>query len=53
MEGQLAVGSLLRRFPRLRLAVPVEELRWGHGDGLVLRGLSELPVILGPALSAT
>jgi hypothetical protein len=25
-------------------------LRWGHGDGLVLRGLSELPVIPGPAM---
>ena len=24
-------------------------LRWGHGDGLVIRGLSELPVLLGPA----
>jgi cytochrome P450 len=52
MEGQLALGSLLRRFPSLRLAVPVEELHWGHGDGLVLRGLSELPVIPGPVLSA-
>ena len=49
MEGQLALGSLLRRFPQLRLAVPVEELHWGHGDGLVLRGLSELPVVPGPA----
>ncbi len=28
----------------------VPELHWGHGDGLVLRGLSELPVIPGPAL---
>jgi cytochrome P450 len=50
MEGQLAFGSLLRRFPDLRLAVPFEELHWGHGDGLVLRGLSELPVVPGPAL---
>lgn len=49
MEGQLALGSLLRRFPQLRLAVPADELHWGHGDGLVLRGLSELPVIPGPA----
>jgi cytochrome P450 len=49
MEGQLAIGELLRRFPTLRLAVPVEELHWAHGDGLVLRGLSELPVIAGAA----
>jgi cytochrome P450 len=48
MEGQLAFGALLRRFPELQLAVPVEDLHWGHGDGLVLRGLSELPVIPGP-----
>jgi cytochrome P450 len=53
MEGQLALGSLLRRFPQLRLAVPSEDLHWGHGDGLVLRGLSELPVIPGPALPST
>jgi cytochrome P450 len=51
MEGQLALGGLLRRFPKLRLAVPFSELRWGHGDGLVLRGLTGLPVIPGPALS--
>jgi cytochrome P450 len=50
MEGGLALGSLLRRFPHLALAVRSDDLRWGHGDGLVLRGLSELPVIPGPAL---
>src|SRR5437016_3063406 len=48
MEGHLALDALLRRFPYLRLAVPDDQLHWGHGDGLVLRGLSELPVILGP-----
>jgi cytochrome P450 len=50
MEGQLALDALLMRFPELRLAVPLEELHWNHGDGLVLRGLSELPVVPGPAL---
>ena len=50
MEGQLALTSLLRRFPELRLAVAPEQLHWGHGDGLVLRGLTELPVIPGPAV---
>jgi cytochrome P450 len=53
MEGQLALGSLFRRFPALRLAVPAGELHWGHGDGLVLRGLSELPVVPGPAWAGT
>ena len=50
LEGHVALGTLLRRFPELRLAVPDDELRWAHGDGLVLRGLSELPVLPGPAL---
>ena len=49
MEGELALGSLMGRFPELRLAVGVDELHWGHGDGLVLRGLSALPVIPGPS----
>jgi cytochrome P450 len=50
MEGHVALGSLLRAFPDVSLAVPISDLHWGHGDGLVLRGLSELPVIPGPAV---
>ncbi len=50
MESQIALRELFRRFPDLRLAVPVEELHWGHGDGLVLRGLTTLPVIAGSAI---
>jgi cytochrome P450 len=53
MEGQVALASLLGRFPQLALAVPSEDLHWRHGDGLVLRGLSELPVIPGPSLPRT
>jgi cytochrome P450 len=49
LEGQIALSSLISRFPRLRFAGDRAALHWGHGDGLVLRGLSELPVILGPA----
>jgi cytochrome P450 len=52
MEGQLALTSLLQRFPDLRLAVADDSLRWGHGDGLVLRGLTELPVVPGPAAAS-
>ena len=48
MEGVIALGSLLGRFPDLRLAVSPDDLHWGHGDGLVLRGLSALPLVLGP-----
>jgi cytochrome P450 len=49
MEGQIALGTLLGRFPQLSLAVAIDDLHWGHGDGLVLRGLSALPVFPGPA----
>ncbi|MGH9233298.1 MAG: cytochrome P450 family protein [Acidimicrobiales bacterium] len=49
LEAHEALGSLLRRFPHMRIAVPFDELRWSHGDGVVLRGLAELPVVPGPA----
>jgi cytochrome P450 len=49
LEAEIAFTELLRRFPAMRLAVAPEELHWGHGDGLVLRGLSSLPVWLRPA----
>jgi len=44
MEGQIAIGALLRRLPHARLAVAPETLRWHRG--LFLRGLDELPVVL-------
>ena len=51
MEARIALSALHSRFPSMRLAVDPALLRWGHGDGLVIRGLSELPVLLGPAAS--
>ena len=48
LEGVIAFTTLHGRFPAMRLAVPKSQLRWNHGDGLVLRGLTELPVILSP-----
>jgi cytochrome P450 PksS len=42
LEGQIAINTLLRRAPNLRLAVPREKLRWRRG--LVLRSLEALPV---------
>jgi cytochrome P450 len=48
MEGHVALASLFARFPDLRLAVPASDLRWGRGDGIVLRGLTELPVLVHP-----
>jgi cytochrome P450 len=44
MEGEIAVKALLRRFPRGRLAVAPETLRWRRG--LFLRGLERLPLVL-------
>jgi len=46
LEARIALAALHTRFPAMRLAVDPGELRWGHSDGLVLRGLSELPVLL-------
>jgi cytochrome P450 len=44
LEGQIAINTLLRRFPDLRLAVPSQALRRRRALGL--RGLVSLPVIL-------
>ncbi len=42
MELQVILGSLVDRFPGLRLAVPVEELPWKTGK--IIRSLQELPI---------
>jgi cytochrome P450 PksS len=42
LEGQIAITTLLRRMPDLRLAVAPGALRWRRG--LILRGLEVLPV---------
>ena len=47
LEARVAFEALLDRHPRLRLAVDRDALAWAHGDGLVLRGLVSLPVVLG------
>ncbi|MET8845328.1 cytochrome P450 family protein [Streptomyces rubiginosohelvolus] len=43
MEGEIAIGSLLRRFPGIRRAVPAGDVQWRLG---MVRGLVSLPVIL-------
>jgi len=48
-EYRVAFEELLGRHPGLRLAVDRDALAWAHGDGLVLRGLVSLPVVLGPS----
>ena len=47
LEGRIAIGLLLRRYPDLHLRVRPEELHWR--PGLLIRGLSSLPVGLGPS----
>jgi cytochrome P450 len=44
LEGRIALGALLSRFPQLRLAVPVEQLI--YRPGVLMNGLTTLPVIL-------
>ncbi|MGH3887334.1 MAG: cytochrome P450 family protein [Pseudonocardiaceae bacterium] len=44
LEGRIALGSLLTRFPRLRLAVPAEQLTWR--PGVLMNGLTALPVTM-------
>ncbi|MFB9463780.1 cytochrome P450 family protein [Streptomyces cinereospinus] len=46
LEGQIAIGTVLRRLPDLALAVPPAELRWRPGG---LRGPARLPVTFSPA----
>ena len=41
MEGDIALTTLLARYPELRLAVPAEEIRWKPG---FLRALEALPL---------
>ena len=48
LEARVAFEALLGRHPGLRLAVDRDTLIWAHGDGLVLRGLVSLPVVLEP-----
>jgi cytochrome P450 len=45
LEGQIAISTLLRRLPCLRLTVAPGGLRWRRG--LLLRGLEALPVAFG------
>ncbi|MEU5710606.1 cytochrome P450 family protein [Streptomyces flaveolus] len=45
LEGQIAIGTVLRRLPDLALAVPPTELTWRPGG---LRGPARLPVTFTP-----
>jgi cytochrome P450 len=43
MEGEIALGAVLRRMPNLRLGVAPETLKWR--PNFILRGLVKLPVV--------
>jgi vitamin D3 1,25-hydroxylase len=47
LEGEVALRSLLDRFPGLALAVPPEDLR--HRRSVIVHGLERLPVVLRPS----
>lgn len=42
LEGQIAIQTLVNRFPNLRLAKPAESLKWR--TGFLMRGPKQLPV---------
>lgn len=44
LEGRIALGTLLARFPGLRLAVPAQQLTWRQG--VIMNGLAALPVAM-------
>jgi cytochrome P450 len=44
LEGEVAFGALLSRFPSMRLAVPASSLRWRQSS--LMHGLETLPVLL-------
>jgi cytochrome P450 len=49
LEGQIAFGRLLARFPDLHRAEPSAALNWR--SGFLIRGLEELPVVPGRVAS--
>lgn len=44
LEGEIAINTLLRRFPNMQLQTDVNELEWR--PGMIVRGVKEIPVQL-------
>jgi cytochrome P450 len=44
LEGEIAISSLLKRFPDIRLAVDESELSWR--PGMIVRGVKEIPLVI-------
>lgn len=51
LEGEVAVDTLFHHFPRLRLAIPAEELTWVLGP--MLRSPCMLPALLNGAVQSS
>ncbi|KIL72811.1 cytochrome P450 family protein [Bacillus badius] len=49
MEGEIAISSLMRRFPAMKLSIDPAELEWR--PGMIVRGVKEIPVSLYPSRS--
>ncbi|MBF6633208.1 MAG: cytochrome P450, partial [Planococcus sp. (in: Bacteria)] len=44
LEGEIAIASLLKRFPQMKLAADSDRLDWR--PGMIVRGVKELPMLL-------
>ncbi|RJS61183.1 cytochrome P450 [Bacillus sp. PK3_68] len=44
LEGEIAINSLLQRFPEMKLSVHPDKLEWR--PGMIVRGVKEIPVSL-------
>ncbi|MEC0125463.1 cytochrome P450 family protein [Paenibacillus pabuli] len=44
LEGEIAISTLLRRFPEMQLQADVNELEWR--SGMIVRGVKEIPIRL-------
>ena len=44
LEGRIAIQMLVQRYPKLRLAIPFEEVKWRNST--TLHGLHSLPLRL-------
>ncbi|MGG3805366.1 cytochrome P450 family protein [Metabacillus fastidiosus] len=44
LEGEIAIHSLLERFPNIKLAIDRKELEWR--PGMIVRGVKEIPLSL-------
>ncbi|WP_019637875.1 cytochrome P450 family protein [Paenibacillus fonticola] len=45
LEGEIAINTLLKQYPNIRLKADVSELEWR--PGMIVRGVKEMPLYLG------